>query len=98
MAADYIRSCHAVSGYVPDPELHSVIKDWNDLQMWERLLGLKGKVVDDTPSRFAEAIDLPTLTDRQFQLEQKVNLSLSTFFKDVENAPLPDPRPIMWKN
>lgn len=98
MAADYIRSCHIVSGHKPDIELRRAIEAWNALQMWERLLGLKGKSVNETPRRFAETINISTLAEHQMNLEKLVKRSVSAFFKDTENTPQTDPRPIMWKS
>lgn len=98
MAADYIRSCHMVTGRAPDLDLQCAILDWNALQLWERLLGLKGKSLEQTPRRFADAVDIPTLSERQAQLEKTVQHAIDAFFKDTESEPLPDPRPIVWKS
>ncbi len=98
MAADYIRSCHVVAGYEPDPKLLRAIEDWNGLQMWERLLGLKGKPLDETPHRFADAVDLTTLKDRHLKLETTVQVVIDAFFRYVKTTPLQEPRPIMWKS
>lgn len=98
MAADYMRSCHVVSGQEPDTDLRRAIGDWNALQMWERLLCLKGKPHNETPHRFADAVDLSTLAERQSELEKTVQRCVSEFFKDIDITPMPDPRPIMWKS
>ena len=98
MAADYIRACQKVSGDTPDTDLIETIDAWNGLQIWERLLGLKGKALAETPSRFADKIDTSSLKTRQAALEKTVKAQFETFFNDTPRGPLPDPRPIMWKN
>jgi glutamate-ammonia-ligase adenylyltransferase len=98
LTADYLRSCHVVSDQKPDIELRRAIEDWNALQMWERLLGLTGKTLAQTPDRFADIIDIATLAERQSKLEKTVGEAVKAFFKDVDGTPLQEPRPIMWKS
>jgi len=45
MEADYIRSCLQVTGQALPPSLTAAIDQWNTLQTWERLLGLKARLI-----------------------------------------------------
>lgn len=98
MEADYMRSCLQVTGVPLQPDFVEAIDDWNTLQIWERLLGLKTRPIDTTPDRFAEAISLKNLKKRQARLEKSVMNVTRSFFKDVDVASRHESAPIVWKN
>ncbi len=96
MEADYMRSCLAVTGTALPPDLNTAIESWNTLQIWERLLGLKGLPIDQTPARFSKQIDVQTLEDRQKELEHHVKAARSAFFETIDQTTSTDPRPVLW--
>ena len=98
MEADYIRSCLEVTGQAPPPSLTVAIDEWNTLQIWERLLGLKASPIKSTPSRFADLINIKSLKSRQAKLEKTVRSLTQTFFVGIESSPSHDTAPIVWKN
>ena len=98
MEADYVRSCLQVAGLPLPSEMGPAIEDWNTLQTWERLLGLKAKPIIETPSRFAEVIDIKGLKRRQTKLEKMIKGVTASFFEDVNSDSTREPAPIVWKN
>ena len=98
MEADYMRSCLHVAGLSLPPDFLAAIDDWNTLQTWERLLGLKSKPIDKTPARFADPINLKSLKKRQAKLEKTVKNVTLSFFKGVELDSRHESAPIVWKN
>lgn len=98
MEADYIRSCLQVADLPPPSGMGEAIDDWNTLQTWERLLGLKAKPITDTPSRFAEAIGVKELKRRHTKLEKTINSITDSFFESLDLNSTPEPAPIVWKN
>ena len=96
MEADYMRSCLSVLGQVPPSKFIKTIEDWNSLQIWERLLGLTDKDKTQTPSRFANAIDIHNFEKHQTALEGVVNLVKTEFFTGISAEYLPPVRPISW--
>ena len=97
MEADYMRSCLIVTGAALSADFETAIEDWNELQSWERLLGLKTKPIKSTPKRFAQNIGVKTLKRRQEKLEKTVKEVTRTFFKDVDPDNIPAPASIVWK-
>ena len=98
MEADYIRSCLNVTGE-PIPEaFNAAIEKWNTLQTWERLLGLKTKFIHSTPSRFADTINIETLSERQDELEKTVKAMTQSFFDGIDGSAEREAAPIVWKN
>jgi len=97
MTGDYIRSCFAVIGESSSPNFRDAIEAWETLQIWERLLGLTGRDVKDTPDRFSQQIDVTSLPHRQSALIDRINSEVSTFFKSLGEQVPPEPRPVLWK-
>ena len=97
MEADYMRSCLFVTNAPLSAEFEAANEDWNNLQSWERLLGLRGQPLKSTPARFAQAIGLKTLKRRQEKLEQTVKDVTQSFFKEVEPDNISAPSSIVWK-
>ena len=96
MQADFLLSSFVVLGD-PAPEgLAEAAADWRELQMWERLLGLKGKSIADTPTRFAERIPVSSLPDRVETLENIVKSAADTLFAETPRDAYPEPAPIVW--
>jgi len=98
MEADYMRSCMAVLGDTTSPQHRASIEIWNGLQIWERLLGLTGKTVMETPSRFIELIHAAKLEKQQSELESSINTITNEFFAEVDKTKTTNPRAIMWRN
>ena len=98
MEADYTRACLTVLGDEVPSELLASIENWKTLQMWERLLGLKGKLLSQTPARFKEQIDIESLEARTAELEDTVTRTRNEFFSDIEMSEMIDPRPVLWEN
>lgn len=98
MEADYMRSCLQVLGQPLPVDMDEAICDWNTLQTWERLLDLKGKSIEATPSRFAEAIDVKGLKHRHAKLEKAIKRITDTFFEGVDQKSTTELTPIVWKN
>jgi len=98
MEADYIRACMKLSREPLPKKLDGTINDWNELQIWERLLGLTGKNTAETPARFAKNIKLETLEQQQTKLEKSVRDTTDSFFRDVILSPETASSPIVWKN
>ena len=78
--------------------LVSATETWNTLQIWERLLGLKGKNLSATPSRFAADIGIHDLEHVQSNLETTVSNVTSALFKETNVVPDFDSKPILWEN
>ena len=97
MEADYMRSCLFVTGTPLVADFETAIKDWNNIQCWERLLGLKSKTIKSTPARFAQNIGVKTLKRRQEKLEKTVKAVTQSFFKEVDPLNIPAPASIVWK-
>ena len=95
MEADYIYNCLTISGERICDEFNVAIKDWDNLQIWERLLGLTGKRTSETPSRFRQAIQLDGLIETQEKLENKVQKVTDTFFTPSILPPT-HTKPIAW--
>lgn len=56
MQAQYIQACRIVMGYDSADDLEDAIAFWQYQQVWERLLGLKGKSFDTIPERFQQKV------------------------------------------
>jgi hypothetical protein len=93
-----MRSCLQLSGGFVSVSLADSIDEWNRLQTWERLLGLKGKPIKATPRRFADAVEVKTLQKNQDKFEQIVREITDKFFKGVLSYPDKPSLPIVWKN
>ena len=91
-----MRSCLTVLGQAPHSNFVKAIEDLNNLQIWERLLGLTDKDKTQTPSRFANAIDMQNFEKHQTALEGVVNLVKTEFFTGISAEYLPPVRPISW--
>lgn len=98
MEADYICACMQVANRAVSSEMTTAIDDWNTLQIWERLLGLKSKSLGSTPSRFADAIGINSLKTHHAELEKIVRGMTESFFQDVETTVQHESAPIVWKN
>jgi len=98
MEAGYIRSCLKLAGSPISKDLEASIADWNKLQNWERLLGLTAKPITETPARYANAISVKDLADRQNNLKKTVLSTTEAFFTDIDHDPNRPARPIVWKN
>ena len=92
-----MRSCLFVTGTPLVADFETAIKDWNNIQCWERLLGLKSKTIKSTPARFAQNIGVKTLKRRQEKLEKTVKAVTQSFFKEVDPLNIPAPASIVWK-
>ena len=98
MEADYMRSCLFVTDTPLAADFKAAIEDWNDIQCWERLLGLKSQPIKSTPARFAQDIGAKTLKRRQEKLEKTVKKVTHSFFKEVDPLNIPAPSSIVWKD
>ena len=98
MEADYMRSCLFVTETPLSVDFEAAIEDWNDIQCWERLLGLKSQPIKSTPARFAQDIGAKTLKRRQEKLEKTVKKVTHSFFKEVDPLNIPAPSSIVWKD
>lgn len=98
MEADYMRSCLIVLDEEIPQTLVTATEKWNTLQIWERLLGLKGKNLSETPARFAKTIGADDLKRTQIALETSVGDVTSAFFSKTELPEQHDSKPILWEN
>lgn len=96
MQADFLISSFQVIGDAPPPELHEAAITWRDLQIWERLLALKGKPVSETPARFATTIETPSLPKRTEVLQNFVKSTAEELFSQVPEDQRNEPAPIVW--
>ena len=98
MEADYMRSCLAVLGEPLTTTHLESLETWNSLQIWERLLGLTGKPLDQTPPRFAELLGTRKLKKQQAKLEARISAVTENFFADIDKTEITDPRAILWRS
>lgn len=96
MEADYIRSCLEVAGLAQQPTFNAAIEAWSTLQIWERLLGLTGKPISETPQRFSDRLNLHSLTEHQIKLEDEIRRQTDNFFSNVTASPHHEPKPVVW--
>ena len=97
MIGDYYASCLTVMGQTPTPRFADSLPRLDRLQVWERLLGLTGKDISETPQRFAPFFAPQTLPQRIRVLEDSVNQARDLVFKGLGEITPPDPRPVIWK-
>ena len=98
MEADYMRSCLTVLGAPITPEHLESLETWNRLQIWERLFGLTGKSMKDTPQRFAKLIGASKLKKQHVRLESRIGTVTNKFFADIDRTEIVEPRAILWRN
>lgn len=96
MQADFLLSSFQVLGDTPTPALNETAKSWRKLQIWERLLALKGKPTSETPTRFAEAIQIMSLPEVNQRLEHVVMEAEDELFKNLPIGHQNEPAPIVW--
>jgi len=97
MQADFLLASYAVLGEKPPEGLEDTARDWRELQIWERLLGLKGQPLKATPSRFTAGTSPLLDADRIIGLEKTVTSAAKALFKPVSSETAPDPAPIIWE-
>ena len=98
MEADYMRSCLTVLGDTPTSDHVNNIAEWSRLQIWERLLGLTGKPLTETPSRFSSLIGTSDLKSQQLGMESNINEIRNEFFSEIDRTETVEPRAILWRN
>ena len=98
MQADFLLSSFAVLDEPAPAGLSEAAEAWRRLQVWERLLGLTGRKIDNTPDRYADAIGCKGLQQRVEALEKDVIHAADALFADVAAGQYPDPRPVIWEN
>ena len=96
MQADFLLASYDVIGKTPPDGLETAAQGWRNLQIWERLLGLKGKPLSDTPARFADNIPLESLSERVKQMQSIVIAAAQSLFQGIATEQHPDPAPIVW--
>jgi glutamate-ammonia-ligase adenylyltransferase len=97
MEADYIHACFDVLAIKPPSELAPIIENWNESIIWERLLGLTGKRVSETPSRFAQQISIATLPQLWEEQDMMVKEITAEFFADQKTTKPPTSGPVIWQ-
>ncbi|WP_427451596.1 hypothetical protein [Litorimonas sp. WD9-15] len=96
MQADFLLSSYAVLGELPPNDLAPAADAWRDLQIWERLLGLKGRTLAETPNRFESLITDRVQPKLIKQLQNSVQSAADILFTDIQQGEHPDPAPIIW--
>jgi glutamate-ammonia-ligase adenylyltransferase len=79
MQAQYIQACYIVLGRSMPDGLDAAIAFWQYQQIWERLLGLKLRPLEDTPERFTQGV----FQDNDSSMSLKAYLKKSRLHSDV---------------
>lgn len=79
MQAQYIQACYIVLGRSIPKGLDAAISFWQYQQVWERLLGLKFRSLEETPKRFKERV----YHENSSSLSLKAYLKKSRYHSDV---------------
>ena len=96
MQADFLLSCYRVRGECPPKDLVETAEHWQNLQIWERLLGLTDHPISDTPDRFMTRILSSNFEDWVSSMENTVMSAASELFKDVKDSEITPPSPVKW--
>ena len=102
MQAEYSEACALILGEDSGP-LSKPIQVWSHIQLWERLLGLTGQALSDTPEFYRQNLldqfgcnSLSELAEHQHQHTQVVT---SYFDKIIASKDYNEPEGrIIWKN
>lgn len=96
MQADFLMSCYHVLGENPPKDLIETSKHWQNLQIWERLLGLTGHPISDTADRFSTRILSSNFEDWISSLENVVTSTAAELFDAVDKDKIAPPSPVNW--
>ena len=96
MQSDFLMSCYSVLGENPPKDLIETSEHWQNLQIWERLLGLTDRPISDTPDRFSNRILSSNFKAWISSLENTVTSRAATFFDEVDKDAIVPPRPVNW--
>lgn len=96
MQADYMQACLTVLGEDAPADLIDATQHWNEIVITERLLGLTGESVTQTPEQFSKLVKQQELPEKNAIAEQAVNSLTSAFFEDIAKLTPAEPRPIIW--
>ena len=83
-------------GECPPKDLVETAEHWQNLQIWERLLGLTDRPISDTPDRFSTRILSSNFEDWVLSMENTVMSAASELFKDVNDSEITPPSPVKW--
>ena len=104
MQAEYIKNCHNIMG-LRDFELNEAIAFWSKIQVWERLLNLTGKLLEDIPEfykgNFLDQFSVKEIKDieiQQIKYTNIVKLAYSKLFKGVKLKKNYEIKNIIWKS
>lgn len=98
MESDYLNSCFQVLGQTPPPALVAAMENWNAAVIWERLLGLTGKLLSETPARFTKPIHISELPTRWARQDKAITTLTDAFFKDQIGHKSPPSRSVIWRD
>ena len=96
MEADFLSRTHRLSDMDIPIDLAPIIDELEYLQIWERLLGLTGKPLADTPLRHAAKLSLKTLAARNKKRDATTAKARKALFKPYEDILHSDMQPIKW--
>lgn len=77
-------------------DLNPVINEWENLQVWERLLDLTDKPFNATPQLYTEPLELKSMAAQNKKREAKVAKIRNALFKSHQGASHSDMQPIIW--
>ena len=104
MQAEYIKNCYNIMG-LRDFELNEAIAFWSKIQVWERLLNLTGKLLEDIPEfykgNFLDQFSVKEIKDieiQQIKYTNIVKLAYSKLFKGVKLKKNYEIKNIIWKS
>ncbi|MEP3891048.1 MAG: hypothetical protein ABJN69_11325 [Hellea sp.] len=102
MQAEYTENCYRLLGRNAD-NLKDSIVFWSNLQLWERLLGLTGQPLTDTPSFYTPQLlaqfgakSLKDITALQAQHAKAVLKAYDTLLRNITLPPHYESARILW--
>ena len=102
MQAEFTRDTHSLLGR-PSEGLNEAINFWRAMQIWERLLGLTGRSVEDIPDRFKASVfksfgvnSAPELIAIIGEIRSGVLEASQNLFSQLEVNSDGDDKPIIW--
>lgn len=96
MEADFLSRTHRLSDIALATDLNPVINEWENLQVWERLLDLTDKPFNATPQLYTEPLELKSMAAQNKKREAKVAKIRNALFKQHQGASHSDMQPIIW--
>ena len=96
MEADFLSRTHRLSDMALATDLNPVINEWENLQVWERLLDLTDKPFDATPQLYTEPLELNSMAAQNKKREAKVAKIRNVLFKSHQGTLHTDMQPIIW--